>query len=191
MTSEYRSREKIGVTLNETPDSRTPVIAGNPALVAGILISTSRRPPRAHNAWVWLIVASVSCARSGETSSDTRPATPPSSPSARAKIVGLVVVTPLMLRVEIGFARFCEVIRFRERASSQMLTLLVTRAAVGAVTGCSPGWRPSQAQGGSGRFCDGDGRHPELPEQGRAVGRGTEVLDRYRSSAVADDVAPR
>ena len=52
------------------------VIAGKPALVAGILMSAFSRPTSCHSKPACAMVASVSCARSGETSIETRPSTP-------------------------------------------------------------------------------------------------------------------
>ena len=43
MTAWYRSREKIRVTFTLMPSAMTAVIAGSPAGVAGILISTLGR----------------------------------------------------------------------------------------------------------------------------------------------------
>ena len=59
------------------PLAITAVIAGNPARVAGILISTFARSTIVNSSWAWAMVASVSCANRGSTSMDTRPSTPP------------------------------------------------------------------------------------------------------------------
>ena len=79
ITSSYRCRLKISVTLTLTPADSTSVIAGIPAGVAGILIITLGRPSRCHSSSACAIVASVSCARFGETSTDTKPSAPSSS----------------------------------------------------------------------------------------------------------------
>ena len=50
-------------------------MAGRPSLVAGILISTLGRSTAAHSAWAEAMVPSVSLARSGSTSIETRPST--------------------------------------------------------------------------------------------------------------------
>ena len=64
---------KISVTLTEIPCAVAAVIAGSPSLVAGILISALRRSTARHSSWADAIVASVSWARSGSTSIETRP----------------------------------------------------------------------------------------------------------------------
>ena len=53
------------------------VIASRPSMVAGILIITLGRSTLSHSAWACSIVRSVSWARSGATSIDTRPSYPP------------------------------------------------------------------------------------------------------------------
>ena len=55
------------------PSATTAVIAGRPAAVAGILIRAFERSTAAHSAFAEAMVASVSCARSGSTSIETRP----------------------------------------------------------------------------------------------------------------------
>ena len=77
MTGRCRSTEKISVTLTEMPSAITAVIAGRPGSVAGILISRFGRSTIFHSSMACRIVLSVSCARRGSTSMDTRPSTPP------------------------------------------------------------------------------------------------------------------
>ena len=64
------------VTLTEIPLASVAVMAGSPAFVAGILMWAFGRSTVFHSCSACSIVASVSCARSGETSIDTRPSTP-------------------------------------------------------------------------------------------------------------------
>ena len=72
----WRSTEKISVTFTEMPSARTAVIAGMPAIVAGILMSRFGRSTVFHRSMACRIVLSVSCAIRGSTSMDTRPSTP-------------------------------------------------------------------------------------------------------------------
>ena len=72
------------------PSASAAVIAGRPALVAGILMCAFGRSTVAHSCLACAIVASVSCARSGETSIDTRPSTPCGGVVDRAEDVGRV-----------------------------------------------------------------------------------------------------
>ena len=65
------------MTLTLMPSAITAVIAGSPARVAGILISTLARSTILNSSWACAMVASVSCASRGSTSIDTRPSTPP------------------------------------------------------------------------------------------------------------------
>ena len=76
MTSPYRSREKISVTLMLIPSARHWVIAGSPAGVAGILMNRFGRSTSHHRARASAMVFSVSPASRGSTSSETRPSTP-------------------------------------------------------------------------------------------------------------------
>jgi hypothetical protein len=55
------------------PSAIAAVIAGRPSTVAGILISTFGRSTAAHSAFAEAMVASVSLARVGSTSIETRP----------------------------------------------------------------------------------------------------------------------
>ena len=64
------------MTLTEIPSARTAVMAGRPALVAGILISRFGRSTIFHNSMACAMVLSVSSASRGSTSIDTRPSTP-------------------------------------------------------------------------------------------------------------------
>ncbi|SKU40250.1 Uncharacterised protein [Mycobacteroides abscessus subsp. abscessus] len=77
MTSLWRCTEKIRVTFTEIPSAITAVIAGRPALVAGILINRFGRSTIFHSSIACRIVLSVSWARRGSTSMETRPSTPP------------------------------------------------------------------------------------------------------------------
>ena len=77
MTAPYRSREKISVTLTLIPSAITAVIAGSPARVAGILISTFGRSTILASSLACAMVAAVSWASRGSTSMDTRPSTWP------------------------------------------------------------------------------------------------------------------
>ena len=76
MTCEYRSSPKISVTLMLIPSEMHCVIAGSPSRVAGILISRFGRSTIHHSARASAMVFSVSLARRGSTSSDTRPSSP-------------------------------------------------------------------------------------------------------------------
>ena len=76
MTAWYRSREKIRVTFTLMPSAMTAVIAGSPASVAGILISTFGRSTVFHRSFASATVLPVSLARRGSTSMETRPSTP-------------------------------------------------------------------------------------------------------------------
>ena len=73
MTARYRSREKMRVTLTLMPSAMTAVIAGSPARVAGILISTLGRSTILCSSRAWSMVAWVWWASRGSTSMDTRP----------------------------------------------------------------------------------------------------------------------
>ena len=64
------------MTLTLMPSPITAVIAGSPARVAGILISRLGRSTIFHRSLAWAMVASVSRARPGSTSIETRPSTP-------------------------------------------------------------------------------------------------------------------
>ena len=57
MTALYRSREKIRVTLTLMPSAMVAVIAGSPARVAGILISTLGRSTILCSSAAWSMVA--------------------------------------------------------------------------------------------------------------------------------------
>ena len=65
------------MTLTLIPSAITAVIAGSPASVAGILISTFGRSTILASSWACAMVASVSLASRGSTSMDTRPSTWP------------------------------------------------------------------------------------------------------------------
>ena len=67
----------MSVTLTLIPSASVSVIAGAPAVVAGILMKRFSRSTSAHRARADASVASVSWARSGATSIETRPSTPP------------------------------------------------------------------------------------------------------------------
>ena len=90
----------MSVTLTEIPEPMTSVIAGRPALVAGILMSAFGRSTVFHSSLACAIVAAVSCASSGETSIDTRPSTPPvasytgrkTSAASRTSVVVIVKI---------------------------------------------------------------------------------------------------
>ena len=58
------------------PSAITAVIAGSPAMVAGILINRLGRSTIFHSSMACKMVLSVSCASRGSTSIDTRPSTP-------------------------------------------------------------------------------------------------------------------
>jgi len=81
------------------PSARVCVMAGRPSRVAGILMKMFGRSTSAHSSRAWLIVPSVSRARRGSTSIDTRPSTPPvawctslkTSAAARTSSVVIVV----------------------------------------------------------------------------------------------------
>ncbi len=66
----------MSVTLTLIPSPSASVIAGAPSVVAGILISRLGRSTSDHSSRAAAMVASVSKARSGATSIDTRPSTP-------------------------------------------------------------------------------------------------------------------
>ena len=76
MTSPYRSREKISVTLTEMPSASVAVIAGMPSAVAGILMYMLGRSTSHHSCLASAMVLAVSRASPGSTSIDTRPSTP-------------------------------------------------------------------------------------------------------------------
>ncbi len=62
------------------PAPMVAVMAGRPSTVAGILMSALGRSTVAQSSAAWLIVPSVSCARRGSTSIDTRPSSPSLAP---------------------------------------------------------------------------------------------------------------
>jgi hypothetical protein len=64
------------VTLTLTPRAMVLVIAGRPASVAGILMNRFGRSTSHHRWAASAAVASVSCARPGATSRETRPSVP-------------------------------------------------------------------------------------------------------------------
>jgi len=66
----------MSVTLTLMPLPITSVIAGRPALVAGILISVLGRSTSHASCFASATVAVVSCARRGSTSMETRPSWP-------------------------------------------------------------------------------------------------------------------
>jgi hypothetical protein len=68
--------EKISVTFTLTPSASTLVMAGMPSTVAGIFTIRLGRSTVFHRSSASATVASVSPARRGSTSSDTRPSTP-------------------------------------------------------------------------------------------------------------------
>ena len=72
----YCSREKSSVTLIGTPAKIASSIAGSPSLVPGILMKRFGLPARACRSLATASVVLVSCASSGDTSSDTQPSTP-------------------------------------------------------------------------------------------------------------------
>ena len=76
ITCSYRSRAKISVTLTLMPSARVAVIAGMPASVAGILMNRFSRSTSHHSCLASAMVRSVSCARRGSTSIETRPSMP-------------------------------------------------------------------------------------------------------------------
>jgi hypothetical protein len=65
------------VTLTLIPSPRASVIAGAPSVVAGILMKRFSRSTSVHSSRADARVASVSNARVGATSIETRPSTPP------------------------------------------------------------------------------------------------------------------
>ena len=67
---------KISVTLTLMPWAVAAVIEGRPSTVAGILIMTFGRSTSHHSAEASAVVFSVSWARRGSTSSETRPSWP-------------------------------------------------------------------------------------------------------------------
>ena len=84
-TSRWRSSEKISVTLTGMPAAIVSSIAGRPAGVAGIFTSRFGRSTSACRRLASAIVASVSFARFGSTSSETQPSLPlPSSQTERS-----------------------------------------------------------------------------------------------------------
>ena len=78
------------MTLTLIPASSVAAIAGMPSAVAGILIITFGRSSRAQSSLACAIVPSVSCARSGETSTDTKPSVAVPLVVVRAQDVGRV-----------------------------------------------------------------------------------------------------
>ena len=71
-----RGEQENDVTLIGTPAKIASSIAGIPSLVPGILMKRLGRPARAWSSLAAARVSAVSCAKSGETSSDTQPSTP-------------------------------------------------------------------------------------------------------------------
>ena len=86
-TSRWRSSEKISVTLTGMPAAIVSSIAGRPAGVAGIFTSRFGRSTSACRRLASSIVASVSYARFGSTSSETQPSLPSPSSQIGAKLV--------------------------------------------------------------------------------------------------------
>jgi hypothetical protein len=76
MTSRYRCKEKINVTLTLIPSESVSVIAGSPARVAGILMNRLGRSTSHHSCLASATVGSVSSASRGSTSMETQPSTP-------------------------------------------------------------------------------------------------------------------
>ena len=76
MTSAYRSRLKINVTLVLRPSLIICSIAGTPSAVAGIFTNTFGRLIRSCRYRADSIVPGVSRARSGATSTDAKPSPP-------------------------------------------------------------------------------------------------------------------
>src|SRR6266545_4267234 len=76
ITSSYRCSPKVRVTLTLMPAASVAVIAGSPALVAGILMNRLGRSTSHHNAFASALVRSVSAAIRGSTSMETRPSMP-------------------------------------------------------------------------------------------------------------------
>ncbi len=72
----YCSRENSRVTLIGMPAKIASSIAGRPSLVPGILMNRFDRHARPCRSLAAARVLTVSCARSGDTSSDTHPSTP-------------------------------------------------------------------------------------------------------------------
>src|SRR5690625_4923487 len=66
----------MSVTLTLMPSAIAAVIAGSPSGVAGIFTRRLGRSTSCHSSRAWARVPSVSCARYGSTSMDTRPSTP-------------------------------------------------------------------------------------------------------------------
>ena len=84
ITSSYRAREKIRVTLMLMPSARQAAMAGSPCRAAGILMNKLGRSTRHHSARASAMVASVSWASRGSTSIDARPSTPSRAAQPRA-----------------------------------------------------------------------------------------------------------
>ena len=78
-TFSYAATENSSVTLTLIPSYNACSIAGTPSGVPGILIITFGRSTRFQNERTCSSVPSVSCARSGATSSETNPSRPPDS----------------------------------------------------------------------------------------------------------------
>jgi len=76
MTSRYRWRLKISVTLTLIPSEIAVRIAGRPSRVAGILMKRFGRSTVAHSLRADSTVACVSRAMRGSTSIDTLPSRP-------------------------------------------------------------------------------------------------------------------
>jgi len=86
ITSLYRSTEKMRGHVHVMPAPRTAVIAGSPALVAGILIITFGRSTSANSRLAASIVPCVSWARRGDTSSETKPSRNRAYPLANSSL---------------------------------------------------------------------------------------------------------
>src|SRR4051812_39220428 len=76
ITCSYRWSENSSVTFTFTPRAVSSSMAGSPASVAGTLIITLGRSSRPHRSSACAIVPSVSSARSGVHSNDTKPSPP-------------------------------------------------------------------------------------------------------------------
>src|SRR6478752_9831448 len=111
------------------------------------------------------------------------------------KIDGLVV-TPTTCCWSISSARLPDVIRLRDRSSSQIATPSSERRLSASVMEiASPTCRMSASALGCGDrfpggFRDVLGSETELAEEHLAVGRSTEVLQRNNASGVPDEAVP-
>ena len=145
ITALYRSREKISVTLTLMPSALTAVIAGSPAMVAGILINRLGRSTILDRSWACAMVAAVSCASRGSTSMDDVGAAGGEFTDlllvggavlrAARKIEGLVV-TPTMLESAISPLRLPDCRRWRDRSSNHIETPAADRSANGLLVAC-------------------------------------------------------